>query len=155
MDEKDTPPGGTGRASRRWVQTGALVTSGLVAGAILVGPHIAGAQTQASTPTPAATAPADRPTGIGPGDGSGPGPGEELLAGATANRAEAAALDEVPGGTVVRVETDAQGSAYEAHVQRSDGTVVTVYIDEDFTVTSTEDGFGPGPQQVQPADAAA
>jgi hypothetical protein len=38
MDEKDAPPGGTGRASLRWVRTGALVTSGLVAGAILVGP---------------------------------------------------------------------------------------------------------------------
>lgn len=35
---------------------------------------------------------------------------------------EAAALEAVPGGTIIRVETDNEGSAYEAHVQKSDGS---------------------------------
>jgi hypothetical protein len=30
---------------------------------------------------------------------------------------------------------------------KADGSIVTVKVDEDFTVTSTEDGFGPDPQQ--------
>jgi hypothetical protein len=51
----------------------------------------------------------------------------------------------VPGGTIVRVEADDEGAAYEAHVETSDGTVVTVKLDEDFTVLETIDGFGAGP----------
>ena len=57
---------------------------------------------------------------------------------------KAAALAAVPGGTVIRVETDSAGSPYEAHVQKSDGSIVTVKIDNSFNVTSTESGFGAG-----------
>jgi uncharacterized membrane protein YkoI len=50
-----------------------------------------------------------------------------------------AALAEVPGGTIVRVETDADGNArYEAHMTRTDGTPVTVYVDADFEVVGVE-----------------
>nr|WP_246223392.1 hypothetical protein [Pseudarthrobacter psychrotolerans] len=42
-----------------------------------------------------------------------------------------------------RVETDAEGAAYEAHIVKSDGTRATVYLDSSFNVTSTETG-GPG-----------
>jgi hypothetical protein len=58
---------------------------------------------------------------------------------------KAAALAAVPGGTIVRVETDSAGSPYEAHVQKSDGTYVTVKVNSSFKVTSTESGFGAGP----------
>jgi uncharacterized membrane protein YkoI len=45
----------------------------------------------------------------------------------------------VPGGTVVRVETDADGHAkYEAHMTKSDGTPVTVYVDASFKLVSVE-----------------
>ncbi len=45
----------------------------------------------------------------------------------------------VPTGTVVRVETDADGNAaYEAHMTKSDGTPVTVYVSKDFQFVSTE-----------------
>ena len=45
----------------------------------------------------------------------------------------------VPGGTVVRVETDADGNAtYEAHMTKSDGTPVTVYVDGNFNFVSVE-----------------
>lgn len=73
------------------------------------------------------------------------GPGEKLLTGTTADKAEATALDVVPGGTIIRVETDSDGSAYEAHVQKADGSDVTVKLDANFNVTDTIDGFGGGP----------
>jgi hypothetical protein len=51
----------------------------------------------------------------------------------------------VPGGTIIRVETNSGGSPYEAHVTKSDGTQVTVKVDASFKVTATEEGFGAGP----------
>ncbi|HSX44168.1 MAG TPA: hypothetical protein VLE69_02620 [Candidatus Saccharimonadales bacterium] len=65
---------------------------------------------------------------------------EELLTGDTAEKVKAAALAAVPGGTVQRVETDAEGSPYEAHMTKSDGTQVTVKVDSNFKVTTTENG---------------
>lgn len=65
---------------------------------------------------------------------------EQLLTGDNASKATAAALAAVPGGTVDRVETDAEGDAYEAHMTKSDGSHVTVKFDANFGVTNTEDG---------------
>ena len=45
----------------------------------------------------------------------------------------AVAEAQVSGGTVVRVETDADGNAkYEAHMTKADGTPVTVYVDANY-----------------------
>ena len=75
----------------------------------------------------------------GPG---GPGMNETPLTGADADKATAAAQAEIPDGTVLRVETDADGT-YEAHVRKADGTEVEVKMDKDFNVTSVEEhGFG-------------
>ena len=49
----------------------------------------------------------------------------------------------MPGGTIQRVETDADGDAYEAHMLDASGNPVTVKMDKDFNVTGTETG-GPG-----------
>ena len=65
---------------------------------------------------------------------------EELLTGETAARVEAAAKAANPGATVVRVETDAEGAAYEAHIRKADGTSATVKLDASFNVTGTETG---------------
>ena len=65
---------------------------------------------------------------------------ETLLTGDNAAKATAAAEKAVSGGTVLRVETDAEGDAYEAHVRKSDGSQVTVKMDDNFVVTTTEDG---------------
>jgi hypothetical protein len=75
------------------------------------------------------------------------GPGEALLTGDTADKVKRAALEKVPGARVIRVETDSDpdGSAYEAHLQKSDGSFVTVEVDKDFQVVEVEDGFGPPP----------
>jgi hypothetical protein len=62
----------------------------------------------------------------------------------TGEKVTAAALEAVPGGTIVRVETDSGGAAYEAHMTKADGTSVTVLLDSDFKVTATEEGFGAG-----------
>jgi uncharacterized membrane protein YkoI len=64
---------------------------------------------------------------------------ETPLTGADASKAEAAAKAKVPGATIVRVETDADGNAkYEAHIVQSDGTPATVYLNESFEVVSVE-----------------
>jgi uncharacterized membrane protein YkoI len=64
---------------------------------------------------------------------------ETLLTGESESKVRAAALASVSGGTIVRVETDADGNAaYEAHMTKSDGTRVTVYVDKQYNVVSVE-----------------
>jgi hypothetical protein len=125
---------------RRRLAAVGLVASGLLAGGILAGSHIASADSSSST---AASTPAASNRQADPAT-MNHGPGETLLTDGTASKVEAAALDAVPGGTIIRVETDSAGSPYEAHVRKADGTIVTVKIDDNFNVTSTEPGFGAG-----------
>lgn len=68
---------------------------------------------------------------------------ETLLTGDTATKVTDAALAANPGATIQRVENDAEGAVYEAHIIKADGTRATVYLDASFTVTSTDAG-GPG-----------
>ena len=65
---------------------------------------------------------------------------EELLTGDTAAKVTAAALAAEPDATIDRVETDAEGAAYEAHITKTDGSHVTLKFDENYTVTATETG---------------
>jgi hypothetical protein len=66
---------------------------------------------------------------------------ETLLTGDTAAQVRKAALAKVSGGTILRVETDADGNAaYEAHMVRSDGSRVTVYVNKSFEVVGTQSG---------------
>jgi hypothetical protein len=42
-------------------------------------------------------------------------------------------------GTIVRVETDADGKAkYEAHMTKSDGSLVMVYVGSSFNAVSVQ-----------------
>jgi peptidase YpeB-like protein len=69
---------------------------------------------------------------------------ETLLTGDALAKVTAIAKEKIPGGTIVRVEDDADGhAAYQAHMTKADGTPVTVYVDKDFHVVSVESG-GPG-----------
>ena len=100
------------------------------------GPGSSGGTTTAQPATPAP------PAHGGPG-GNQPWGGqrgdETPLTGDTAAKVEAAAKAKVPGGTIVRVETDADGHAtYEAHMTDADVTPDTVYVGEDFAVVSVE-----------------
>lgn len=67
---------------------------------------------------------------------------ETLLTGDTATKVKAAALAAEPGGTILRVENDAEGATYEAHMTKADGSRITVKMDANFKVTSTEAGPG-------------
>jgi hypothetical protein len=70
---------------------------------------------------------------------------ETLLTGDTAAKVRQLALAKVLGGTVVRVETDADGNAaYEAHMVKADGTPATVYVNKQLEVVSVQTGM-PGP----------
>jgi uncharacterized membrane protein YkoI len=79
------------------------------------------------------------PRGRGHGEQGGPGGHDEVaLTGSAAARAKAAALAELPGATVNRVEKDNDGATYEAHVTKADGTEATVKLDANFKVTGVE-----------------
>ena len=88
--------------------------------------------TPAATTTPSAAAPSGRPWGHQRSD-------ETLLTGDSLSKVTAAAQAKVPGGTIIRVETDADGNAaYEAHMTNAAGEPVTVYVDKSFNVVSVE-----------------
>ena len=76
----------------------------------------------------------------GPGHRGGPGrPRQAALTGDTAAKVKAAALEKVPGGTVLRSEKGGPGgAAYHAHVRKSDGTEVVVLVNSSFQATSVE-----------------
>jgi hypothetical protein len=67
---------------------------------------------------------------------------ETLLTDGDADKATAAAEAAAPGASARRVETDAEGAAFEVHMTKPDGSIVTVKLDSDFNVTETVDGMG-------------
>src|SRR4029079_19535423 len=89
-----------------------------------------------STPTATNSAPAAPPGGAPWGHQRGD---ETLLAGDALAKVTTIAKAKVAGGTIIRVETDADGvAAYEAHVTNADGSPVTVYVDKDFNFVSVQ-----------------
>jgi uncharacterized membrane protein YkoI len=124
--------------------TGAGIGAALVAGA-------ASADTTTTTPaastaatdsgSTAAAPPAAAPRDASQGGHVGAnGVKEVVLTGDTATKVSEAALAAVPGATIERVENDAEGAVYEAHIKKADGTEATVKLDASFKVTSIEDG---------------
>ena len=84
-----------------------------------------------------------------PGGGQGGphqanGKTEVVLTGDTATKVEAAVKAAQPGATIERMETDADGATYEAHITKADGTPATVLLDANFKVTGTQAGPGGG-----------
>lgn len=69
---------------------------------------------------------------------------EKQVTGADAATLQAAALKAVPGATVVRIESDAGDAAYEVHMTKPDGGVVTVKFDKSLAVLHVETGMGQG-----------
>src|SRR5204863_5911181 len=113
---------------------------GVAAGSYGIASAASGTGSTSTTTTPAAA-----PT-VGPPGATAQNPwgnqrsDETLLSGDTAAKVKAAALAKVGSdATIVRVETDADGHAkYEAHMVKADGTRVTAYVDESFSVVSVE-----------------
>jgi hypothetical protein len=128
-----------GRRNKRMGWAAGLLATGALTGGLLT---IALPASAASTsPSTAANTRAD-PAGTAPKGGGGQRPDETVLTGSEADKAKVAALKALPGATVDRVETDADGAVYEAHVTKADGTRATVKLDKDFNVTATQDGMG-------------
>ena len=78
--------------------------------------------------------------GVGIAYAVGGGESEEPITGPSAKKAEAAALDAVPGGaTVLEAEHQEAGGSgvYEVEVQRPDGSQVEVLIDDQFQSVGT------------------
>jgi hypothetical protein len=103
----------------------------------------ASGSSSASTVTTTATAAPTISTSQGPPGATGQNPwgnqrsDETLLTGDALAKVTAIANAKVSGGTIVRVETDADGNAtYEAHMTKADGTPVTVYVDSSFQFVS-------------------
>lgn len=64
---------------------------------------------------------------------------DTALTGDTADKVKAAALEKVPGGTVLRVEEGGPYSTkYHAHARKSDGTEVVVLVSASFEATATQ-----------------
>ncbi len=145
------------RPVARWAGMAALLAAGVVGGGVLAGTLSASAassspSTGASTSSSAATSGGATARGHG---GAQPIRSDEKAAStATVATLRAAALKAVPGGSVYRIETDAGDGAYEAHMTKADGSLVTVKFDKNLAVTKVEAGMGtgdPGPsEQAQP-----
>jgi hypothetical protein len=151
------------RSRRRLAGIAGLIGAGLVAGAVLAGTLSAGAASsngtsaagsQTASSTSASTG-SSTAAGCPPGNPAAVahGPGETLLTGVTAAKVTAAAKAAVLGATVIRVETDSDGAAYEAHMRKADGSFVTVKLDKSFKVTNTISGFGGAPGHAAGTDA--
>ena len=91
--------------------------------------------TTTTTPSQAAPPSSGQPFGHQRSD-------ETLLTGDALAKVTAAAKEKVPGGTIVRVETDADGHAtYEAHMLDASGNPITVYVNSSYEVVSTGSPF--------------
>ena len=125
---------------RKGIVGAALAGTTAVGG--FVGSGIFSAANAQTSDTTATTAPSSDSTTASTADTPHEANGitEAPLAGTDLDQATAAALAAVPGATVDRVETDADGASYEAHITKADGTEATVKMDSSFTVTSIEDG---------------
>ena len=150
------------RRNRRLGWGSGLLAAGAIGGAVLAGALPASAASPSPSTTSESTAsgqPAAPPTGGPGGDGPVSGGGqrsdETVLTGTLAAQAKAAALKAVPGATVVRVETDADGATYEAHLKKADGSLATVKFDKDMAVTAIQAGMGSMKQRQLPATAPA
>jgi hypothetical protein len=129
------------RRKRRLSWAAALVAGGALVGGLT----LLAVPAMASSSTSAEGGPAGAPQQGASGAPTGAPKqrsDEKVLTGTDAEKAKAAALKAVPGATIDRVETDADGAVYEAHLTKSDGSKATVKFDKDFNVTAVEAGMG-------------
>jgi hypothetical protein len=116
----------------------AAIAFGLGVGSYGIASAASGSGTT-STPTATNSAPAAPPGASGGASGGHQRSDETLLTGDALAKVTAIAKAKVAGGTIIRVETDADGvAAYEAHMTKADGSPVTVYVDKDFNFVSVQ-----------------
>jgi hypothetical protein len=122
---------------------GATLTGGALGASMFS--SVANAQTGGSTSSSSAPATAPGTPAQQPDPSKGGhianGITETVLTGDTATKVSTAAQAAVPDGTIQRVENDAEGATYEAHMVKADGSRVTVKVNADFSVAGVEDGM--------------
>ena len=140
------------KQQRRWWPSRLAVTAAIVAGVTVGSYGIASAASgSGSSSSPSAASTAQQPWGHQRSD-------ETPLTGDALDKVTAIAKAKVPGGTIIRVETDADGNAaYEAHMVKADGTPVTVYVSKQLEVVSVQSGMPhpPGGARLAPTGASA
>jgi hypothetical protein len=134
----------------RKAAVGAMLAASTITGGAIGAAFLSGGSASAQTSTDGstsssdsgATAPTAAPAPRDPklGGHSANGITEALLTGDTAASVTSAAQAAVPDGTIDRVENDAEGAVYEAHMTKADGSHVTVKVDGSFNVTGIETG---------------
>jgi hypothetical protein len=131
-----------GNYTRQVVVPKSLAMAAVVFG--LVGGSYGIATAASSSGTTTTTQSATRPTAAARANGAqrpwgGQRSDETPLTGDALAKVTAAAQAKVSSGTIIRVETDADGNAvYEAHMTNASGAPVTVYVDKDYNVVSVE-----------------
>src|SRR4051794_18816836 len=144
---------------RGWIASGALVGTGLLAGAILAGTVSANAADGASSASAmpaAATATESTPSNSesdGPGHGwwgwwhgDGDGDGGASVSDDTAAKVKDAVLAQYPNATIRWIRSDSDGG-YHAYVDTADGKDLDVQLNDAFAITGTDDlpdADGPG-----------
>ena len=135
----------TGRRGRRWAGAAVLLAVSAISGGILATALSASASGSASaTAASTVSSPSGGAMTPGPGGAQPVRSDEKIVTGATAATLRAAALMAVPGASVYRIETDAGDGAYEVHMKKADGSLVTVKFDKNLKVTKVESGMGAG-----------
>ena len=136
MDTHQESPRGPNRLAR--LAAAAAISVGLGVGSYGIASAASGSGTT-STPTATNAAPAAPPGASGQAPWGHQRSDETLLTGDALAKVKAIAEAKVSGGTIIRVETDADGvAAYEAHMTKADGSPVTVYVDKNFNFVSVQ-----------------
>ncbi|MFN8084003.1 MAG: hypothetical protein U0Q14_07195 [Dermatophilaceae bacterium] len=118
------------------MDTSTTIVIGIAAGVAAVGLAIGGAALATGGGAGSSTEHAANSGGPGGHDG------EQPLTGADLAKAQAAALAKLPGGNVLRAESNGDGSGFHLLVQQPDGSVVMVKLDASFTVVEVAQGPG-------------
>ena len=120
-----------------------------LSGAAVGGAAVAGAATSHSGTTTAPPVTSGKPL---PGLRNMPAPGtaahedhEQVVTGAAAEKAQAAAVKAAGGGTAGDVTTDYFGNGYEVTVTKPDGSTVEIHLDSSFEVMGPPGGHGGAP----------
>lgn len=142
----DNDASNAGRRKQRLAGAVGLLLAGGLAGGVLAATNSASAadSTNATAAGQTAVIPAAASPAADPDNATPVRAGEKALTGTDLATAKAAALRAVPGGTVFRVETDADGAVFEAHMTKANGAHVTVKFDKDLKVRAIQDGMGAG-----------
>jgi hypothetical protein len=121
----------------RKMVAGSALAAATVAGGV-IGATMFGTANAATSPSPNSSSSAAPDAPGSRGDHGA----ETALTGDNLAKTTAAAKAAVPGATVDRAGSDADGATYEVHMTKADGTEITVRLDAGFKVTSTINGRG-------------